>query len=98
MNTLSFNKVKGYLKRLESCVYISDNREIRVDDDYYWSVDSSQAFDMSSSPEIMVGSLDDDLNELEKLLLDSERVVTPVDFDRLGNILRYLSKAFVGQK
>lgn len=58
--------------------------------DYYWNVPSPEWVDMTKQPELTVGSLDDDLSELEKLLADPDRA-SSVDLDRAAAILRLLS-------
>ncbi len=40
---------------------------------------------------IGIGSLQDDIAELAKLLGDPERMPTSVDIERLGNVLRAVS-------
>lgn len=58
--------------------------------DYYWSVPSPEWTEISKDPELTVGSLNDDLLELEKLLKEPERA-SSVDFDRVASVLRLLS-------
>lgn len=48
--------------------------------------------DWFSASEIDQGDLDDDLNELRKIVQDVERPCTYVDFDRLASILREISE------
>ncbi len=47
--------------------------------------------DWFSASEIMQGDLQDDVNELKKLVNDKNRICTFVDFDRLASVLREIS-------
>ena len=58
--------------------------------DDFWSVPSPEWVDMTKEPRLMVGSLDDDLAELNKLRTEPERVST-VELDRAAAILRLIS-------
>lgn len=59
-------------------------------DDFYWTVDSDTRCDVSQDPEINVGSLIDDIAELQKLLAEPSRA-SVVDLERLASVLRYLA-------
>lgn len=63
--------------------------------DYYWTVISPEWLDMEGSPELAVGSLVDDLAELQKLQLEPGRA-SAVDLDRVAAILRLLSDQLCG--
>lgn len=63
-----------------------DSPSIKVNKDYYWQIDSDDRFDMAKKPELMVGSLFDDIAELRKLPLDQHRV-SVVDFDRFAHVI-----------
>lgn len=58
--------------------------------DYYWSVSSDDWLEMNESPEPVVGSLVDDVRELQSVL-DSPDRASALDLERLGNLLRLLS-------
>jgi hypothetical protein len=53
------------------------------DNDCYWSISTDDWFDLEADPEVIVGSLVDDLAELEKLPGDSLRV-SANDFGSIG--------------
>ena len=59
--------------------------------DYYWSVPSPEWVDMTKQPQLTVGSLDDDLAELNKLRAEPERA-SSVDLDRAAAMLRLISE------
>lgn len=42
--------------------------------------------------EIVIGSLDDDIEEITKIAKDPDRICTYVDFDRVASILRAISE------
>lgn len=77
----------GILKKLDEEGPIS----IPVDTDLY-QVIPTDAWDKFDNPEIVVGSLYDDLDSLTKTLNNPENVLTYVDFDRTASLLRYLSE------
>ena len=55
--------------------------------DNYWYISSDEREDFISKPNnLCVGSLYEDINYLRKIL-DEENIPTPVDFDRLANVL-----------
>ncbi|WP_426746450.1 hypothetical protein VZQ01_41825 [Myxococcus faecalis] len=58
--------------------------------DYYWNVPSPEWVDMTKQPPLTVGSLDDDLVELDKLRAQPERAAS-VDLDRAAAMLRLIS-------
>lgn len=58
--------------------------------DYYWSVSPAQWLSMDAKPELVVGSLVDDVNELKKLISNPDRA-SAVDIDRTASLLRFLS-------
>lgn len=59
--------------------------------DSYWNVPAPEWVDMSKEPPLTVGSLDDDLSELRKLLQEPERA-SSVDLERAAALLRLLSE------
>lgn len=67
------------------------------DSDYYWQVEPVESFDMNNNPEVMVGSLVDDLKEISKFDPEMEWV-SPIDLERVAHILLYLSKVVCEQE
>lgn len=70
-------------------------REICFGDrDLYLAIGSNDLFDLYAigTHKPAVGSLQDDIAELRKLLDDPQRIATPVDMERLGNVLRAVSQ------
>lgn len=54
--------------------------------------DFSKNENWTSSSEIFLGDLGDDVMELKKLISDKNRLTTFVDFDRLASVLREISQ------
>ncbi|WP_309896343.1 hypothetical protein [Archangium sp.] len=64
---------------------------LEIDDmDYYWVVQPPEWTDFHKEPSLCVGSLIDDWAELQRVL--KEDIVTTVDFNRLGAVLRAISE------
>lgn len=64
---------------------------LEIDDmDYYWVVQPPEWTDLQHKPSLCVGSLIDDWAELQRVL--KEDIVTTVDFNRLGAVLRAVSE------
>jgi len=51
-----------------------------------------EVLDWNSVKVIDLGSLKDDVEELEKLTKNKERICTYVDFDRVASLLREISQ------
>ena len=83
------------IKRIFECLIQrinNDNIEsVEVEIDYYWLITSDEWDNFDSSPEIAVGSLVDDWNSLQEVL-ESKRIVTYLDYERLASILRAISE------
>lgn len=61
--------------------------EIDIDTDNYWFISSDEREDFkTASPNICVGSLFDDMDSLRKVF-NGDNIPTPVDFDRLANVI-----------
>jgi len=72
--------------------FIDSYNNFDIKEDYYWDLAEEDRYLFESSPErkFEVGSLDDDITELLKLR-KKDRIVTPVDLDRLAALLNKLS-------
>lgn len=61
--------------------------EIEIDRDNYWLVAAEDRENFQTdAPEICVGSLDDDMQSLQRVL-DGTNIPTVPDFERLANLL-----------
>lgn len=64
---------------------------VKIDDmDYYWVVEPPEWTDLQHDPSLCVGSLVDDWAELQRVVEGG--IVTTVDFNRLGAMLRAVSE------
>lgn len=66
--------------------------ELEVENDYYWVVDSEDMFNFTiSDPKLNVGSLDDDYENLSKVI-NGERQPSIVDFDRISMLVKVIGE------
>lgn len=83
-------KLEALITILELIVkkaHSSGIENIDIDIDYYWNISSEDKINFTKvTPEICVGSLIDDIEELKKLL-DQKNTPSILDFDRLGNLI-----------
>jgi len=77
---------------------IGEDLQIKVKTDSYRIIPTEKwnkfndSDDWNSAKEIDLGSLKDDIQELEKLAKNKEQVCTYVDFDRVASLLREISQ------
>ncbi|MDB5283654.1 MAG: hypothetical protein JWO06_2729 [Bacteroidota bacterium] len=65
--------------------------DIEIKNDYYSAI-KGNLFDVEKEPRVVIGSLMDDWECLNLLLLDKDRPFTSVDLDRLAAILNAVSE------
>ncbi|MBD2197054.1 MULTISPECIES: hypothetical protein [Calothrix] len=70
---------------------------VDVETDFYWLITSDEWSYFDSSPEAVVGSLVDDWDSLQEVL-ESERIVTYLDYERFASILRAMSETIAPSK
>ena len=58
--------------------------------DHYWHVGADEAFDLSTTPAVLVGQLDDDVQSVRSMI-DSADPVLWHDLDHLIGVLRRLA-------
>ncbi len=91
MKAIKVDDLRKLLKMVIEQLHILEGIDkIEVDKDMYRFIptDKWQSFDQ----EPLIGSLYDDIEELEKLLNNSDKVISYVDFDRIANILHFVSE------
>ena len=85
--------IEDLLKILELLISKAEHsgiETIEVNSDYYWNISSEDRENFTTDkPDVCVGSLYDDLQELQKVL-SKKNPPTILDFERLGNILIFL--------
>jgi len=83
---IELEKVRELCKILINTMDILGLQQVQSETDYYWVITSNHREDFSTpTPEICVGSLHDDWQELTKILT-GEHPPTLVDFDRLATV------------
>lgn len=84
---IKFDDLQQVLQILLDKAKIAGFNDISIDIDNYWFVASDEREIVNYNiPELCVGSINDDLEYLNKIL-NGKNLPTPVDFERLGNIL-----------
>ncbi len=66
---------------------------IEIEDDLYNKIPAHN-WSIQNKPEevVVIGSLQDDIDSLQKLIADDERPCTYVDFDRFASVLHAISE------
>lgn len=78
------------IERLSKEIELNCNDDMLIDsEDYYWDIQSRQLYNPNEKPELMLGQLSDDWNDLRRLL-DKENVSLSYDLKRLSSILHLL--------
>ena len=88
---ITVNEIELIFERLIEKIKNDGIEFLDLETDYYWIIASDEWDNFESSPDMCVGSLVDDWNELQKIL-NPERMVTYVDCDRFASILRAVSE------
>jgi hypothetical protein len=70
---------------------ISGFEQFELDGDYYWYVSADERENFEKKPKLCVGSLQDDLNELKKIV--GTQQVSIVDLDRFANVFIAIGEA-----
>jgi hypothetical protein len=66
-------------------------KDISINIDEYWFVSTDEWDNFSKTPDIIVGSLVEDINNL-KSTIKSNEIISYTDFDRLASVLRGISE------
>lgn len=91
MKTIKVNDLKKLFQMIiEQLKILEGVDEIDVDKDMYRFVPTDKWQSFEQQP--LIGSLFDDVDELKKLLSDTDRVISYVDFDRIASVLKYISE------
>ncbi len=65
------------------------SKKVLMKVDFYWNINIEEACIINTPPEITVGSLKDDWEELRKILKGTHPI-TLLDFERMGNLVKAL--------
>ena len=88
MSVILLRDVLRIMKSIASSLEDQKDRTIQLEADYYWNIPTNDWTKLSSDPKPVVGSLEDDWQELKRSL-EGDQVITSVDIDRFSSILRY---------
>jgi hypothetical protein len=94
LNAVNLSVIVGMVERVVDDYKARGIHDVNLDTrDAYVSVAPEVMFDVyaDQTGPFPIGSLDDDLTELAKLMRDADRMPTAVDLERLGNVLRAIS-------
>lgn len=86
-STISVSDLRRTLVAVLDAVELTFGDTIRLDADHYWMVESTESFDVTRVPELVVGRLSDDL----EALLEIDRVEIGHDLDHLIGVLRRIA-------
>jgi hypothetical protein len=97
---VSVSEIRQWMNAICDALEAKGVSEIALEQDYYWSVFSDDAFDMSRQPEPVVGSLQDDFGDLrrEMAAFQSQDIGMIVGHacHHLQGIVNYLALRFSG--
>jgi len=94
MEKIEIKKLKLAFEKIIEKLEFENVTEIELTYDCYRIIPTNKWKINEGEKEIEnVGSLKDDLEEINNLVNDKERICTYVDFDRISSLLRYISEA-----
>jgi hypothetical protein len=91
MNTVRTKDLEEMFNRIINKLEQLDIKEIDIQTDLYTVITADQ-WEKFEKAETVVGSLDDDIENLLLMINDTERPCTFVDFDRTASVLRAISQ------
>ena len=93
MKKINVNVLENTFKKIIEKLQFDDISEIEVPYDMYRIIPTDKwMISETNKEEVHIGSLYDDVESLEKLMLDKNGPCTYVDFDRVSSILRIISE------
>lgn len=91
MKTIKINDLKKLFEMvIEQLHTLEGIEEIEVDKDMYRFIPTDKWQSFSQEP--LTGSLYDDVEELQKVLNEADKVISYNDFDRVANLLHFISE------
>jgi hypothetical protein len=90
MIEISINTIKIVLNNLIEKISEGELKSFYFKDDYYWSVPEEKLTDITAQPNLLVGSLKDDINFLNSIVED-DFDANYLELERLSSIFRFLS-------
>ena len=77
------------IERLSREIELNCNKEMSFHENYYWETKPNDSFNLNVTPELVMGELNNDWDDLRRLL-DKENVSLSYDLKRLSSILLLL--------
>jgi len=88
--TLTSTELRGVTAALLDLIEAELGTTITLDADHYWQVDGRSAFDLSTTPTIVVGQLADDVESVRAVMSTGDLVLWH-DLEHLTGLLRRLA-------
>jgi hypothetical protein len=92
MKNVKVSTLKAAFDRILEKLEFEEVDLIQMESNFYNIVPADKWDITLPETKIEIGSLWDDVDEIEKLVLDKDRICTYVDFDRVASILRAISQ------
>jgi hypothetical protein len=91
MNTFNVNNLEAILTRLISRLREQGVQELSFANDMYWDISIDQIDLLSAKPELMVGSLDDDISFLNRII-EEDFISNYLELERLAALFKFMAK------
>jgi len=91
MSSIEISEIEHLFKSVIDKLKKENVNSIDIYNDFYRFIPADK-WDSYEENIILVGSLDDDVESLKKVLNDPDRELTFVDFDRLASVLHAISQ------
>jgi hypothetical protein len=89
------NDLKNILLALINKIEKLDNSSFTLDKDLYWSIQDEELYNVYKEPEkITIGSLKDDWDFLQKILIEKREVIG-YDFNMASNLLKLIGNNII---
>lgn len=93
MPHLDINLLESLIRRLLFKLKNEQGTSILIEKASYWQVPIEQLFELSQSPDLHVGSIEDDITFLKKAY-DEDLRTEFLEFERLSSLFALLSKMY----
>ena len=94
MIQIDIDTIEILMNRFIKKIRESKVQDFYFNDDYYWCVSEDDLTNMDEVPQLMVGSLKDDVDFLRSLI-EEDYDTGFLDLERLSVIFKYLSKQLI---
>ena len=87
--TINKRELLKIIERLSEEIELNFVEEISIEEDFFWDLKSSEAYNPLEEPNLMLGQIGDEWEALNRLL-NNENASNSYDLKRLGVILQLL--------